>query len=250
LEDDGTFSLLVNFIRDDRSGDISLRKLKEGIEKERDARFLHEDLIELVRENRMDIDRVFRNYDYNASQSMEIHEFERLVRTLQPDVSTSVVDVLFKKFDSNNEGSISLRKFRSRITGGSGGVTTQGDIKNLQIQHFIEDLDSLLQDRKLKFDSVFGELTHQGTIKVDDFKDALKILGFPVDEDKTRMKLIIQSLILYNKQNRINVKLFKDYYNKSKKNNDDGEFVFSTEDMRRVENFSNLIERKLTRVLY
>lgn len=65
LEDDGTFSLLVNYLRDDRSGDISLSRLKEGIEKERDARLLYVDLIDLVKENRMDIDKIFRNFDFN-----------------------------------------------------------------------------------------------------------------------------------------------------------------------------------------
>jgi hypothetical protein len=58
---------LVNHIKDDRSGDISVRKLKEGIEKERDARMLYEDLIDLVKEQRMDIDKIFRNFDFNQS---------------------------------------------------------------------------------------------------------------------------------------------------------------------------------------
>jgi hypothetical protein len=50
LEDDGTFLFLLNTVKDDRSGDVSLRKVKEGIEKERDARMLYEDLIDLVTE--------------------------------------------------------------------------------------------------------------------------------------------------------------------------------------------------------
>lgn len=50
LEDDGTFVFFLNHVRDDRSGDVSLRKVKEGIEKERDTRILYEDLVELVKE--------------------------------------------------------------------------------------------------------------------------------------------------------------------------------------------------------
>ena len=50
LDDDGTYQFLINTIKDDRTGDISLRKVKEGIEKERDARLLYEDLIDLVKE--------------------------------------------------------------------------------------------------------------------------------------------------------------------------------------------------------
>jgi hypothetical protein len=87
VEQDATFEFFINFVRDDRSGDVSIRKLREGVEKERDSRLLYEDLVELVKEQRMDVDRIFRNFDFNQSQEMDMKEFERLVRTLQPSVS-------------------------------------------------------------------------------------------------------------------------------------------------------------------
>ena len=52
-------------VKDDRTGDISLRKLKEGVEKERDANNLFEDLLDLVKEQKMDVDKIFRNFDFN-----------------------------------------------------------------------------------------------------------------------------------------------------------------------------------------
>lgn len=109
--------MFVNAIKDDRSGDISLRKLKEGIEKERDALLLYEDLIELVKDQKMDVDHIFRNFDFNQSESMDLHEFERLVRTLQKNVNSQVAEVLFLKFDQNNDGSITLKEFRAKIFG-------------------------------------------------------------------------------------------------------------------------------------
>ena len=48
---------------------------------------------------------------------MDLKEFERLVRTLQPGVASSVVEVLFVKFDSNNDRSITLKEFRAKIFG-------------------------------------------------------------------------------------------------------------------------------------
>lgn len=66
LEDgDGSFQFFLNVVKDDRSGDISLRKLKEGVEKERDANNLFEDLLDLVKEQKMDVDKIFRNFDFN-----------------------------------------------------------------------------------------------------------------------------------------------------------------------------------------
>lgn len=65
----------------------------------------------------MDVDKIFRNFDFNNSQAMDLKEFERLVKTLSPNVSSSVVEVLFVKFDSNNDRTISLKEFRSKIFG-------------------------------------------------------------------------------------------------------------------------------------
>ncbi len=43
------------------------------------------------------------------------------------------------------------------------------------------------------------------------------------------------------------MKLFKENYIKFKKTSDEGEYLFSKEDMQRVENYANLIEKKLSR---
>ncbi len=37
-------------MKDDKSGDIEVKKIKEGIEKERDSRILFEELVQLVQE--------------------------------------------------------------------------------------------------------------------------------------------------------------------------------------------------------
>lgn len=62
---DGSFQFFLNVVKDDRSGDISLRKLRDGVEKERDANNLYEDLLDLVKEQKMDVDKIFRNFDFN-----------------------------------------------------------------------------------------------------------------------------------------------------------------------------------------
>jgi Ca2+-binding EF-hand superfamily protein len=48
---------------------------------------------------------------------MDLKEFERLVKTLQPNVVSHVVEVLFVKFDHNNDRSITLKEFRTKIFG-------------------------------------------------------------------------------------------------------------------------------------
>jgi hypothetical protein len=48
---------------------------------------------------------------------MDIKEFERLVKTLQPGVAATVIEVLFIKFDVNNDRTITLKEFRSKIFG-------------------------------------------------------------------------------------------------------------------------------------
>ena len=160
LKDDGTFQFFMNSVKDDRSGDVSLRKMKEGIEKERDARMLQDDLIDLVKEQHMDVDKIFRNFDFNSKAAMELKEFERLVRTLQPNVASPVVEVLFVKFDSNNDRSITLKEFRSKIFGQQAEVIDNQDQKVLLVQHFIWDLDELIEAAKTTLDNLFKPYEH------------------------------------------------------------------------------------------
>lgn len=60
----------------------------------------------------MDIDRVFRNFDTNKSNEIDLDEFSAIIKTLDNKAQQSVIEVLFFKYDKNNDGAISLKEFR------------------------------------------------------------------------------------------------------------------------------------------
>lgn len=96
-----------------------------------------------------------------------------------------MVELLFSKFDVNNDRSISLKEFRAKVFGTH--VMAAQDQNTLVVQHFIEDLDELIGAAKSSFENVFKPLEHQGTLKVEEFRNALKVLGMNVEEEKVKV---------------------------------------------------------------
>ena len=41
-------------------------------------------LVDIVKEQRMDIERVFRNFDYNRSNEIDNQEFGKIIQVLDP----------------------------------------------------------------------------------------------------------------------------------------------------------------------
>lgn len=71
------------------------------------------------------------------------------------------------------------------------------------------------------------------------------MLGLNLEEEKNRLRMIIDQLLLPSKgPARMNAPQFREQYLRYRKSGD-GEMSFSQEDLRRVESFAGLIEKKL-----
>jgi Ca2+-binding EF-hand superfamily protein len=64
-------------------------------------------------------DRIFRKYDQNKNDRLELKEFRVFVKEVSENdqISNQLLETLFYKLDTNGDSTISVSEFKGRVTG-------------------------------------------------------------------------------------------------------------------------------------
>ena len=103
----------------DRSGEISYNELITECSKINCAYVLFK-IQDLLNKNKSDPsytpEKIFDQFDRNKTGSMEIQEFNELLKFLYDNVGKLEVDSLFKHFDTSGRGRLTKQEFTAALT--------------------------------------------------------------------------------------------------------------------------------------
>ena len=168
------------------SHDISMKLQKELDGK---ARIIIQKLQNIMIKNKVDITKLFQTLDQTKSQSIYLAEFKNLVKCLDKKVSENEIEHIFKKFDDDGNGEISLEEFRK--------ILIETDFSNYKLYKdpFLEEragkvlvnLNNLLNKGGIKLEKLF-EMFDRDNSNTIDYNEFQKMLNY-VDKDLTNKEI-------------------------------------------------------------
>ena len=76
------------------------------------------ELREIILSYKLNLHDIFRNFDKDGQGTLDVKEFELLLRIIAPGLKDDEVMQVFKKFDLDGDGEITLDEFEHLIMGG------------------------------------------------------------------------------------------------------------------------------------
>jgi len=116
-----------------------LARLYKGLFEEAHSSKLIQDLKNLVYQNNLNVEKVFQKYDYNENSILEPGEFYNLLKVFDEHLTIEDSQNIFNKFDSNNDGKITLSEFKRGIATDNNNASfdkdflTQGFFENISM---------------------------------------------------------------------------------------------------------------------
>ena len=74
------------------------------------------DVREIVKANKLNINELFKEFDLNQQNDLDIKEFRIFVKSFVPGLNDEEILSMFTKFDLNKDGTISLQEFKRGLS--------------------------------------------------------------------------------------------------------------------------------------
>lgn len=75
------------------------------------AKYIINELRQNIYKNRIDLEELFKQYDYSQDSTLEIKQFSKLMKSIDPDIDRTQIEYIFNKFDDNMDNTISFDEF-------------------------------------------------------------------------------------------------------------------------------------------
>lgn len=75
------------------------------------AKYIINELRQNIYKNRIDLEELFKQYDYSHDSTLEIKQFSKLMKSIDPDIDRTQIEYIFNKFDDNMDNTISFDEF-------------------------------------------------------------------------------------------------------------------------------------------
>ena len=116
---------------------ISLSRLYKGLFEEAHSNKLIQALKNLIHQNNLNIDKIFQRFDYNEDSVLDSAELLKLLKVFDENLSSEDSMNIFNKFDTNNDGKITLLEFRRALSPDNASFDkdflTQGFFENISM---------------------------------------------------------------------------------------------------------------------
>lgn len=151
-------------------GGEAVAQLKKKATLQLDKRSMEvlQELQDIVAKHNVDLDKVFKNFDKSGDQTLDINEFTKMIQVINNTLKMDEIQEIFRRFDSDNSNSISLKEFKVLIL--------ENDYKQVSDNEMLADyrgdklfihLINVIYDNHIDIAQVFNSLG-QGMAKVMD----------------------------------------------------------------------------------
>ena len=109
---DSNGEVIFREFRDNICNDSNLMKQIQVLD--RKATMIIKDLKEVIEKNKLDLGKVFRNFEH-AKNKMNQQGFTRMMQIVDKNLREDEIEFLFRKFDVNNDDLIELKEFERQF---------------------------------------------------------------------------------------------------------------------------------------
>lgn len=75
------------------------------------AKYIINELRQTIYKNRIDLENLFKEYDFSHDSKLEMKEFASLMKSIDTTLERSEVEYIFNKFDDDKDNTISFEEF-------------------------------------------------------------------------------------------------------------------------------------------
>lgn len=75
------------------------------------AKYIINELRQNIYKNRIDLEDLFKKYDFSHDSKLEMKEFSKLMKSIDNTLDRSEIEYIFNKFDDDKDNTISFEEF-------------------------------------------------------------------------------------------------------------------------------------------
>jgi len=123
-----------------------------------------------IKRNKLDLEELFKKFDSSGDMSIELDEFEKLLRVLDPKLSEIQIQRVFNLMDHDGSGSISFEELKE-LMGLNVGKTENGFVENKDMEAKIKKMMYVLREtinrNGLNINAIFSRYDDSGDMSLD-----------------------------------------------------------------------------------
>lgn len=94
------------------------------------AKYIINELRQKIYKDRIDLEELFKKYDFSHDSKLEIKEFSHLMKTIDPELDRAEIEYIFNKFDDDKDNTISFEEFTKWLSNNDVIMSTKLSTKN------------------------------------------------------------------------------------------------------------------------
>ena len=75
------------------------------------AKYIINELRQNIYKNRIDLNNLFKKYDFSCDSKLEVNEFAKLMISIDKNLDRTEIEYIFNKFDDDKDNTISFEEF-------------------------------------------------------------------------------------------------------------------------------------------
>ena len=80
------------------------------------AKYIINELRMTIYKNRIDLEELFKKYDFTKDSKLEMKEFSKLMKSIDSSIERSEIEYIFNKFDDDKDNTISFEEFKKWLS--------------------------------------------------------------------------------------------------------------------------------------
>lgn len=163
-----------------------------------DKLFVH--LINVIHDNHLDIRRIFDTLGQGASKVLDLNQFKLFIQRIDDQINDNDAKYIFKKFDKDRSGTLSIEEFMSVVQAEIQKITAQSGQKVVQppsptkkaaspnAQKIIFELKNIINTNGLDLGMIFQSFDLSGDSSLDfqEFKKLIEVINARYSENDVR----------------------------------------------------------------
>ncbi|KRX07671.1 Protein kinase-like domain [Pseudocohnilembus persalinus] len=156
------------------------------------------ELREIIISYKLNLSDIFKNFDKDKQGTLDILEFEHLLRIIAPGLKQEDVKTVFNKFDIDGDGEITFEEFRSIIdnkqstnqnSGGSNKKSLQAQRRNSahdKAKAILSQLKSIVVNKKLDVKKIFNnfDTSKDNQLQFEEIKKMMQVFDKRINDEE------------------------------------------------------------------
>lgn len=146
------------------------------------------ELQEIVAKHGIDLKKVFKNFNKNSDDSLDLQEFSKLIRCVNEKLHPQEIEEIFKRFDQDGSGSIDFEEFKRVLMETDYNQATSKDnqlLMNYRGEKMFKHLINIIHNNRIDVEEIFKDykMSSPKELNYDEFKKKIQFIDDTMEDN-------------------------------------------------------------------